>query len=83
MTLGGGGVMVTLKVTRVGNSVGVVLPKEALAALRVALGDTLYLTEATGGYRVTPYDPDFERQMTAARKVMKRRRSALRELAKR
>ena len=75
--------MIALKVTRIGNSVGVVLPKEALAALQVALGDTLYLTEAAGGYRVTPYDPEFERQMTAARGVMKRRRNALRELAKR
>jgi putative addiction module antidote len=75
--------MIALKVTRVGNSLGVVLPKEALAALHVALGDTLYLTEAAGGYRVTPYDPEFERQMTAARGVMKRRRNALRELARR
>lgn len=75
--------MVTLKVTTVGNSVGVVLPKEALATLHVALGDILYLTEAAGGFRITPYDPNFERQMTAARAVMRRRRNALRELAKR
>jgi putative addiction module antidote len=75
--------MVTLKVTTVGNSVGVVLPKEALATLHVTLGDILYLTEAAGGFRITPYDPNFERQMTAARGVMRRRRNALRELAKR
>ena len=75
--------MVALKVNKLGNSLGVILPKEAAAALHVAAGDTLYLTEAPGGYRVTPYNPDFERHMKAARAVMKRRRNALRELAKR
>jgi len=75
--------MVALKVSRLGNSLGVTLPKEAAAALHVGAGDTLYLTEAPGGYRVTPYDPTFEHQMTVARGVMKRRRNALRELAKR
>jgi putative addiction module antidote len=74
--------MVALKVRRVGNSVGVLLPQEALAALHVKQGDTLYLTEAPDGYRLTPYDPDFERQMTAARAVMKQDRDFLRELAK-
>ena len=58
--------MVALKVRKIGNSLGVLLPQEALAALRVGNGDTLYLTEAPGGYRVTPYDPDFERQITLA-----------------
>lgn len=75
--------MMTLKVIRVGNSLGVTLPKEAATALRVGLGDRLHLTEAPGGYRLTPYDPDFEQQMTVARSVMRRRRNALRELAKR
>jgi putative addiction module antidote len=75
--------MIALKVSRLGNSLGVTLPKEAAAALRVGAGDTLYLTEAPGGYRVTPYDPTFERHMAVARGVMKRRRNALRELAKR
>jgi putative addiction module antidote len=60
----------------------VVLPKEALARLKVAKGDTLYITETPDGYRLTPYNPDFEAQMTAARKIMKKRRAALRELAK-
>jgi hypothetical protein len=46
-------------------------------------GDTLYLTEAPDGYRVTPYDPDFEHQMTVARDIMKRDRNLLREMAKR
>jgi len=75
--------MVALKVSKLGNSLGVTLPKEAAAHLHVGAGDTLYLTEAPGGYRVTPYDPTFERQMAAAREVMKRRRNALRELATR
>ena len=75
--------MVALKVNRLGNSLGVTLPKEAAALLQVGVGDTLYLTEAPGGYRVTPYDPTFEHAMTVARSVMKRRRNALRELAKR
>jgi putative addiction module antidote len=74
---------VALKVNKLGNSLGVTLPKEAAAALHVNAGDTLFLTEAPGGYRVTPYDPTFERHMTVARSVMKRRRNALRELAKR
>lgn len=72
----------TLKLTQIGNSVGVVLPKEALAALKLEKGDTLHLTEAPDGFRVTAFDPEFERQMGAAETIMKRRRNALRELAK-
>jgi putative addiction module antidote len=74
--------MIALKVTKVGNSLGFVLPKEVAARLKVEKGDTLYLTEAPDGYRLSPYDPEFEAQMAAARKIMKRRRAALRELAK-
>jgi putative addiction module antidote len=74
--------MIELKLTAVGNSLGVVLPKEALGRLKVAKGDTLYITEAPDGYRLTPYNPTFETQMSAARKIMKKRRAALRELAK-
>jgi putative addiction module antidote len=74
--------MVALKLTKIGNSTGVVLPKEVLAKLNVEQGDTVYLTEAADGMRITPYDPDFERQMTLARRVAKKRRNALRELAK-
>lgn len=74
--------MLVLKITKVGNSAGLVLPKEALAKLRVEQGDTVFLTETKDGFRITPYDPDFERQMTLARKVMKKHRNVLRELAK-
>jgi len=60
----------------------VVLPKEVLARLRIEKGDTLFLTEAADGYRLTPFDPDFERQMELARQVMRGRRNVLKELAK-
>ena len=74
--------MIKLKLTAVGNSAGVVLPKEILARLKLDKGDTVYLTESPDGYRLTPYNPEFETQMEAARKIMKKRRAALRELAK-
>ncbi len=74
--------MLALKITKVGNSSGLLLPKEALAKLRVEQGDTVYLTETPEGYRITPYDPDFARQMELARKIMRKHRNALRELAK-
>ncbi|WP_375464426.1 AbrB/MazE/SpoVT family DNA-binding domain-containing protein [uncultured Methylobacterium sp.] len=74
--------MVELKLVQIGNSVGVVLPKEAQAKLNVSKGDTVFLTEAPDGYRLTPYAPAFEAQMAVARAVMKERRNALRELAK-
>lgn len=74
--------MIRLKVTTVGSSAGVVLPKEALSRLKVSKGDSLFLTESPEGFRITAYDPDFERQMALARKVMQDRREALRELAK-
>lgn len=74
--------MIELKLTVIGNSLGVVLPKEALARMKLGKGDTVYITETPDGYRLTPYNPEFESQMKAARKIMKKRRAALRELAK-
>lgn len=74
--------MTTLKLTKFGNSVGAVFPKEVLAKMNVGAGDVVYLTEAPDGVRVTPYNPNFERQMAVAERVMKRRRATLRELAK-
>ena len=74
--------MVALKLRKVGNSVGATFPQEALAALGVGEGEILYLTPAPGGYRITPYDPQFEKQMTLAREIMKQDRNLLRELAK-
>lgn len=72
----------TLKLTQIGNSVGVVLPKDALAAMKVGKGDSIHLTESPEGFRLTAYDPDFERQMSLAEDIMKQRRNVLRELAK-
>jgi putative addiction module antidote len=74
--------MHTLKLTQIGNSVGVILPKEVLARLKVEKGDVVYLTESPDGVRITPHDPAFETQMEVARQIMKKRRAALRELAK-
>ncbi|MEX3614759.1 MAG: transcriptional regulator [Burkholderia gladioli] len=75
--------MLTFKVTTVGASVGFILTKEAMARLKVKKGDTVYLTEAPeGGYRITPYDPEFERQMKLAEVIMHDDRDILRALAK-
>ncbi len=75
--------MLTFKVTTVGASAGVILTKEAMAHLKVQKGDTLYLTEAPGGaYRLTPFDPEFARQMALAETVMHDDRDVLRALAK-
>jgi putative addiction module antidote len=73
--------MATLKVTTVGNSVGVVFPKELLEKLRVQKGDLLYVTETPDGIRITPYDPAFAAQMELAGRVMREDRDALRKLA--
>jgi putative addiction module antidote len=74
--------MITLKLTQIGNSTGVVLPKEALEKLRVEKGDVIYLTETPEGYNLTPYSQDFEDEMKAMRSVMKQYRNTLREFAK-
>jgi putative addiction module antidote len=74
--------MVRLKARAVGNSMGFTLPREASDRLKIAPGDTVFLTESPDGYRLTPYDPDFEKQMSIAEKVMAQYRDALRELAK-
>lgn len=74
--------MQALKLVQIGNSVGVVLPKEVLARLKVERGDTVFLTDTPYGVAITPHDPEFETQMDAARSIMKKRRAVLRELAK-
>lgn len=71
-----------LKVTKIGNSLGVILPKELLANLNLDKGDALWVSESPAGYRISPYDPEFGEQMEAARAVMKKRRNVLRELSK-
>lgn len=74
--------MLALKLTAIGNSVGATFSKEVLAKLKVGKGDTIYLTESPDGFRLTPYNPEFVEQMEAARSIMKKRRNALRQLAK-
>ena len=75
--------MLTFKVITVGASSGIILTKEAMARLRVKKGDTLYLTETPeGGYRLTPYSPEFARQMALAEEIMHDDREVLRALAK-
>ena len=71
------------KVRKIGNSYGIVLPKEALHAMKVKEGDTLYLTEAPeSSLRITPGNKGFEDMMAIAKRGMQRYRNALRELAK-
>lgn len=72
----------SLKITKIGNSAGVILPKEVLARLRVGPGDTLYITEAPDGIRLTAADPDFEAKMQVAEQIMREDRDILRVLAK-
>ena len=73
--------MTTLKVTTVGNSVGVVLPKEILRRLRVEKGDVLYVLNTSDGIELTPFDPEFAAQMEVAEEVMREDRDVLKKLA--
>ena len=75
--------MLSFKVTTVGASAGFILTKEAMNRLKVQKGDTVFLTESPdGSYRITPYNPDFERQMSLAEQIMHDDREVLRALAK-
>jgi putative addiction module antidote len=71
-----------LKLTSLGTSTGAVIPKEMLARLKVAKGDTLYAIETPGGYLLTPYDPGIDEQLTAGRQFMKKYRDTFKALAK-
>jgi putative addiction module antidote len=76
-------VMLSFKVTTVGASAGFILTKEAMTRLKVKKGDLIYLTEAPGGgYRLTPYNPEFARQMASAEEIMQEDRDILHALAK-
>jgi putative addiction module antidote len=70
-----------VKVTTVGNSVGIVLPREILNVLHVEKGDTLYLTESPDGIRISPYDAGFAKKIEAFEQVMRENRDVLRKLA--
>ncbi len=73
--------MTTLKVTTVGNSTGVILPREILERLRVSKGDRLYVRETPDGIMLTPYNPEFAAQLAGAEQVMREDRDLLRKLA--
>ena len=73
--------MNTLTIRKVGNSEGVILPKEMLARLHVGDGDQIHVTEAPGGYLISSYDPALEKQMDAAESIMRRYRNTLKKLA--
>ena len=74
--------MRTLKVTTVGNSAGVILPKEILERLRVSKGDVLYLVEEPDGYKITPYNKAFVEQMDMAEDIMREDKDVLKVLAR-
>lgn len=74
--------MTALKLTQIGDSVGIIIPKETLTRLKLTQGDTLFMSDAANGFVASKYNPAFETQMDAARAIMKKRRAVLHELAK-
>jgi putative addiction module antidote len=74
--------MTALKLTQIGNSVGVILPKEVLARLKLEKGDTVFVTEAANGVTLTPYDPGLEEQLKLGREFMREFRDTFHQLAK-
>jgi len=74
--------MYKLKIIQIGNSLGVTLPKEMLAGMKVGKGATITATPSPDGFRLTPYDPDVEKQIEAGRAFMGEYRDTLRALAK-
>jgi putative addiction module antidote len=71
----------TTKIIAIGNSAGIILPKETLARLKVEKGDTICLSETPLGAHLTPYDEEFMRKLEASERVMRKYRDALRKLA--
>ncbi|MDE2185657.1 SpoVT / AbrB like domain protein [mine drainage metagenome] len=74
--------MSALKLTQIGNSVGVILPKELLARLKLEKGDTVFVTEAANGITLTPYDPALDEQLQLGREFMREYRDTFHQLAK-
>ena len=74
--------MTALKLTQIGNSVGVILPKETLARLKLGKGDTVFMTSAANGVNLTPYDPELEEQLKLGREFMRDYRDTFHLLAK-
>jgi putative addiction module antidote len=74
--------MTALKLTQIGNSVGVILPKDVLARLKLEKGDTVFVTDAANGVMLTPYDPALNEQLEAGREFMREYRDTFHQLAK-
>ena len=74
--------MHVLKLTQIGNSVGVILPKDALSRLKLSKGESVFLTETNEGYVLTPYDPALEEEISAGRAFMREYRDTFHQLAK-
>ena len=74
--------MHALKLTQIGNSVGLILPKDVLARLKLQKGDTVYLTDAPGSITISPNDPTFEEQLALGREFMREYRDTFNALAK-
>ena len=74
--------MTALKLTQIGNSVGLILPKEVLARLKLEKGDMVFITEAANGVTLTPYDPSVDEQIKAGREFMHEFRDTFHQLAK-
>ncbi|WP_299162801.1 AbrB/MazE/SpoVT family DNA-binding domain-containing protein [Accumulibacter sp.] len=74
--------MTTLKLTQIGNSLGLILPREVLARLKLQKGDTVFVTDAANGVMLTPYDPDLDQQLEIGREFMREYRDTFHQLAK-
>jgi putative addiction module antidote len=74
--------MSALKLTQIGNSVGVILPKELLSRLKLEKGDSLFVSETANGLMLTPYDPAVEKQIALGREFMHDFRDTFHQLAK-
>ncbi len=74
--------MTALKLTQIGNSVGVILPKDILARLKLEKGDTLFVTDAANGINLTPFDPALDEQVRTGREFMREFRDTFHQLAK-
>ncbi len=74
--------MQTLKISQIGNSLGVILPREVLARLKLEKGDTLHLTESPAGLVFTPYDPALDEELRLGREFMREFRDTFHQLAK-
>lgn len=73
--------MQTLKLTQIGNSVGIILPKEILSRLNLEKGDSVYLSDVPGGVTITPHDPNFDEQLKLGREFMREYRDTFKALA--